>query len=100
MTLSHTSPTHHYIRLAMEPRCTDVLRIRKSIQDALTEMFGLTFASTYIDVLSVDELGSETVIRISPDDAPKFLAAIVGVSRASIKYSAVKESSFLPSLIL
>lgn len=69
MTLSHMLPTHHYIRLAMEPRCTDVLLIRKSLQHALTDMFGLTFASTYIDVLSVNELGSETVVRVNPEYA-------------------------------
>lgn len=66
-TLSHLQATHHYIRLAVEPRCTDVLRIRKSLQDALSDMFGLTFAGTYIDVLSVDELGSETVVRVHPE---------------------------------
>lgn len=67
MTLSHLQTTHHYIRLAMEPRCTDALLIRKSFQDALSDMFGLTFASTYIDVLSVNELGTETVVRVDPE---------------------------------
>lgn len=57
---------HHYIRLAMQPRCTEALLIRKSLQDALTDMFGLTAASTYIDVLFVDEPGSQSVVRISP----------------------------------
>ena len=51
----------------MQPRCTEVLLMRKSIQDALTDMFGVTFASTYIDVLFVNELGSETVIRVNPE---------------------------------
>ena len=55
---------HRYIRLALEPRCTDGLRIRKTLQDALQDMFGLVFAGTYIDVLSVDEPGSEAVIRV------------------------------------
>ncbi|KAN0080131.1 hypothetical protein V8E55_009697 [Tylopilus felleus] len=99
MSSSHLQPTHHYIRLSMQPRCTDALLIRKSIQDALTDMFGLTFASTYIDVLSVNELGSESVVRVNPEDASRILAAIVGASRASIKCSAVKESSFLLSLL-
>ena len=67
MTLSHLQPTHHYIRLSMQPRCTEVLLMRKSIQDALTDMFGVTFASTYIDVLFVNELGSETVVRVNPE---------------------------------
>jgi hypothetical protein len=83
----------------MQPRCSDVLLIRKSIQDALTDMFGLTFASTYIDVLFVNGLGSETVVRVNPEDAPRILAAIVGASRASIKCCTVKDSSFLPSLM-
>ena len=51
----------------MQPRCTDGLLIRKSIQDALADMFGLTSAGTYVDVLFVDEPGSETVIRVSPE---------------------------------
>lgn len=67
MSSSHLQPTHHYIRLSMQPRCTDVLLIRKSIQDALAEMFGLTFASTYIDILFVSELGSESVVRVNPE---------------------------------
>ncbi|KAF8550648.1 hypothetical protein OG21DRAFT_1513730 [Imleria badia] len=99
MTLSHLQPTHHYIRLSMQPRCTEVLLIRKSIQDALADMFGLTSAGTYIDVLFVNELGSESVVRVHPEDAPRILAAVVGASRASIKCSVVKESSFLPSLV-
>ncbi|KAF8415425.1 hypothetical protein L210DRAFT_3431587 [Boletus edulis BED1] len=99
MSLSHLQPTHHYIRLSVQPRCADPLLIRKSIQDALADMFGLTFASTYIDVLFVNERGSESVVRVNPEDASRILAAIVGASRASIRCSAVKESSFLPSLV-
>jgi len=99
MSLNHLPLAHHYICLAMEPRCTDVLLIRKSLQDALMGMFGLTFSSTYIDILSVNEQGSEVVIRVNPDDASRILAAVAGASRASIKCSAMKESSFLPSLL-
>ncbi|KAG8215190.1 hypothetical protein J3R82DRAFT_8723 [Butyriboletus roseoflavus] len=78
MTLSHLPPTHYYIRLSMEPRCTDVLRIRKSLQDALADMFGLTFASTYVDVLSVNEPGSETVVRVDSEYVPVCLWVCVG----------------------
>ena len=60
---SHLQPTQYYIRLAMQPHCADVLRIRKTLQDALADTFGLTSAGTYMDVLSVDEEGSETVVR-------------------------------------
>jgi hypothetical protein len=67
MTLNHLQPMHHYIRLSMEPRCTDVLLIRKSLQNALTDMFGFTFSSTYIDILSVNEQGSEVVVRANPE---------------------------------
>ena len=67
MKLSHLQPTHHYIRFSMQPRCTEVLLIRKSIQDALADMFGLTFAGTYIDVLFVNALGSESVVRVHPE---------------------------------
>lgn len=78
MSSSHLQPTHHYIRLSMQPRCTDALLIRKSIQDALTDMFGLTFASTYIDVLSVNELGSESVVRVNPEYVQVHLYVCMG----------------------
>ncbi|KAF9228141.1 hypothetical protein BS17DRAFT_692784 [Gyrodon lividus] len=90
---------HHYICLSMEPRCTDALLIRKSLQDALTDVFGLTFSSTYIDILSVNEQGSEVVVRVSSENASRILAAVAGASRASVMCSAIKESSFLPSLL-
>jgi len=99
MTLNHLQPMHHYIRLSMEPRCTDVLLIRKSLQNALTDMFGFTFSSTYIDILSVNEQGSEVVVRANPEDVSRILAAVTGASRASITCSVMKESSFLPSLL-
>lgn len=67
MSLRHMHPTHHYIRLAMEPRCTDVLLIRKALQDALSETVGITFAGTYVDVLYVNESGSETVVRVNAE---------------------------------
>ncbi|KIK97328.1 hypothetical protein PAXRUDRAFT_825048 [Paxillus rubicundulus Ve08.2h10] len=95
MTLNHLQPMHHYIRLSMEPCCTDVLLMRKSLQDTLTDMFGLTFSSIYIDILSVNDQGSEVVIRVNPEDASRILAAVA----ASITCSVMKESSFLPSLL-
>ncbi|KIJ61196.1 hypothetical protein HYDPIDRAFT_138023 [Hydnomerulius pinastri MD-312] len=99
MTFNPLPSIHHYICLGVEPCCTDALLIRKSLQDILTELFGLTVSSTYIDILSVNEQGSEIVIRVNPEDAPKILAAVAGASGAPIKFSVVKESPFLPSLL-
>lgn len=53
---------YHYIRFSLAPPC-DVLAVRKSLQDSLTQSFGITSAGTYMDVLWVSPMGSETVIR-------------------------------------
>ncbi len=57
--------SHHYIRFAANPPCTDALTLRKTIQDALLQSFGLTSANTYVDVLWVADDGTEVVARLN-----------------------------------
>ncbi|KAI0369327.1 hypothetical protein BV20DRAFT_968209 [Pilatotrama ljubarskyi] len=92
------SSTHRYVRFAVAPPCTDALTLRKTIQDALGQSFGLVSSHTYVDVLWIADAGNALVVRIGEADAPKLLAAVVA-STASPRLSLVKESSFLPSLL-
>ncbi|KAG6811504.1 hypothetical protein H0H92_007106 [Tricholoma furcatifolium] len=82
---------YHYIRIALTPPSTyrDALTIRKTLQDALTQTFGVTSAGLHVDILWVAEDSS--------DDASKILAAIVAWSDAP-SLRVVRESPFLPSL--
>ncbi|KAF5381525.1 hypothetical protein D9757_008129 [Collybiopsis confluens] len=88
---------YHYLRLSLEPKEQEQLRIRYTIQQALLETFGITAGSIYLDILWVAQDGSDVVIRIRPDDARNVLAA--ATSWSSPKMQLVKESSFLPSLL-
>jgi hypothetical protein len=54
---------YHYLRLSVTPACPDALTIRKAIQDAITQSFGI-YSTTYADVLWVAEDGAETVVRL------------------------------------
>ncbi|KAI1790548.1 hypothetical protein LXA43DRAFT_482963 [Ganoderma leucocontextum] len=92
------SPAHHYIRFGVSPPCADPLTIRKSIQDALGQSFGLVSSHTYLDVLWLSDDGAALVIRIGQSDAPKLLAA-VAAANVGPKLSLLKESTFLPSLL-
>ncbi|KAF8064337.1 hypothetical protein FPV67DRAFT_1504574 [Lyophyllum atratum] len=95
------STDYHYIRIAIVPADheRDPLRIRKTLQDALTQTFGMTSSALYIDILHIVEDGGQCIIRVRKDDASKILAAIVTRSDAP-KLSLVKESPFLPSLTM
>ena len=55
---------YHYIRLAVSPSNNDALGLRKTLQDALAQTFGITASSTYIDILWVADGGEEFVIRL------------------------------------
>ena len=55
----------HYVRFTVDPPCTDGLTVRKTLQDALLQSFGLISANTYIDILWVAEDGREVVIRVN-----------------------------------
>ncbi|KAI6148125.1 hypothetical protein BKA82DRAFT_1007348 [Pisolithus tinctorius] len=123
MSLTPLSANHHYLRLSItlpvrtadsEPdEDVDVLTIRKALQDALGDSFGITSAGTYIDVLAVTKWSTggvrvggrdpwgEVIVRAHTSDAPKILAAITATSPSrpsQPRFSLLRESSFLPSL--
>ncbi|KAI0744587.1 hypothetical protein C8Q76DRAFT_700315 [Earliella scabrosa] len=90
--------SHRYVRFAVSPPCSDALTIRKVIQDALGQSFGLVSSHTYVDILWLADDGSAVVVRLGESDAPKLLAA-VAASSASLRLSLTKESTFLPALL-
>ncbi|KAH9852999.1 hypothetical protein C2E23DRAFT_729913 [Lenzites betulinus] len=92
------SPTYRYIRFAVSPPCAGALTLRKTIQDALGQSFGLVSSHTYVDILWTADDGSALVVRIGESDAPKLLAAVTA-SNAMPRLSVVKESPFLPTLL-
>jgi type III secretory pathway component EscT len=55
---------YHYIRLAISPSNNDALTLRKTLQDALTQTFGVTASSTYIDIFWVADGGEQFVVRV------------------------------------
>jgi hypothetical protein len=70
--MSSTKPTplpqtYHYIRLAITPPLgsdnTDGLAIRRLLQEALAQSFGLALSHVYLDVLGVTATGDECVLR-------------------------------------
>ncbi|KAF9559025.1 hypothetical protein CPC08DRAFT_709156, partial [Agrocybe pediades] len=89
---------NQYIRFSVNSAVSDVLTLRKMVSDALTQQFGMTFASTHLDVLWLDENGSEFVIRIDKDYATN-LATALALRNESPRISLVRESPFLPSLL-
>ncbi|KAG6899622.1 hypothetical protein C0993_008564 [Termitomyces sp. T159_Od127] len=65
--LMHSLPSpYHYIRIAISP-ARDALGLRKTLQDALTQTFGITSAGLYIDVLWLAADAGEAVIRINKE---------------------------------
>lgn len=58
----------HYILLSISPPTQNVFKLRKTISNALEEMFGQTCAAMYIDVLWVEgkdeEGGGKCVVRV------------------------------------
>ncbi|KAH9920837.1 uncharacterized protein BXZ73DRAFT_52011 [Epithele typhae] len=91
-------PAHNYVRLAVAPPCNDAITLRRTIQTALGQSFGLVSSHTYVDVLWIAEEGTEAVVRISPSETEKLLAAVAAAS-ALPRLSLVKQSTFLPSLL-
>lgn len=57
-------PSYHYIRFSIVPPCRDESSLRKTLQDALLQSFGVVTAGTYIDILWIAEDGAETVLRV------------------------------------
>ncbi|KAH9966383.1 hypothetical protein BGW80DRAFT_1178295 [Lactifluus volemus] len=90
--------THHYIRFSISPPSADSLLIRRALQEALAQSFGVALSHTYLDVLWVADSGTECIVRASsPSDAASVMAA-VAVSSGQLRLSVIKESSFLPSV--
>jgi hypothetical protein len=58
------SSEYHYIRLAVYPSNGDALVLRKTLQDSLTQTFGITASATYIDILWVADGGEQFVVRV------------------------------------
>ena len=58
------SQNYDYIRLSITPPCTDAITLRKTIQDALGQSFGMVSSHTYLDILWIGEDGKEMVIRM------------------------------------
>ena len=121
--MQHNLPSErHYIRLAVSPPNLDQLTLRKILQDALTQTFGLTSAVLPIDILWSADDGAQFVVRVHQglvelppglgrniifwervliywnSDASKVLAAVVAWSDPP-RISVLKESPFLPSLL-
>lgn len=86
------------------------------MQDSLAEAFGVTASGTYLDILWIAEDGSNVILRIVAEsvmskkfifagneldirDAPNLLAAVVTTTMGSLRFSMVRETSFLPSLL-
>ncbi|TCD67748.1 hypothetical protein EIP91_011990 [Steccherinum ochraceum] len=90
--------SYHYIRFSVSPPTSDALKIRKTVQDALMQSFGLVAANTYMDVLWLAEDGSEIVLRVGESDASNVMVAVT-TSTSSPRLSVTRESPFLPSLL-
>jgi hypothetical protein len=66
--MQHPFPVeYHYIRLAVFPGNVDALSLRKNLQDALTQTFGLTSSSMYIDILWIANSGEQLVVRVNKE---------------------------------
>ena len=55
---------NHYLCVSIKPPTPDVLTIRKSISDALAQSFGQTSATTYLDIVWINDEGSSAAIRV------------------------------------
>ncbi|OCH92559.1 hypothetical protein OBBRIDRAFT_726545 [Obba rivulosa] len=91
-------PSHHYIRFSISPPSADALSLRKALQDALAQAFGLVAANTYVDVLWLADDGAEAVVRVARSDVPRILASVAAAA-GSPRLALLKESAFLPSLL-
>ncbi|KAL1741378.1 hypothetical protein HDZ31DRAFT_45573 [Schizophyllum fasciatum] len=97
-TTNFAASGNHYCKFSVSPPCSDALSLRRAVEDALGQTFGVTSARIAVDILWVAEDGDEAVMRISTGDAAKLFAALAaydGIPRMTL----VKESPFLPSLL-
>jgi hypothetical protein len=56
---------YRYIRFSVKPSVTDALTLRKLLETAMLQSFGVSRAATYMDVLWISEEGHDAVIRIA-----------------------------------
>lgn len=90
--------THHYIRFSIAPPSSDALHVRRALQEALVQSFGVARSHTYLDVLWVSDSGTECVVRTNgPTDAASVMAA-AAVFQGQPRLSTVRESPFLPAI--
>ncbi|KAI0092351.1 hypothetical protein BDY19DRAFT_884416 [Irpex rosettiformis] len=90
---------YHYLRFAISPSCNDALTIRKLLQDALLQSFGLTSANIQLDLLWIADNGTETILRARQTDATKLMAAAAS-STVGPNLALIKDSPFLPSVLV
>ncbi|KAF7317222.1 hypothetical protein HMN09_00457300 [Mycena chlorophos] len=110
--MSSLSPRFEYLLLRVSPQ-SDALKLRQSIQESLTQAFGLTASDASIDVLWT---GSEApapatgggnpdshgrcVVRVAAGpDAARICAAITA-STAPPRLELVRKTGFLPGLLV
>ncbi|KAF8621320.1 hypothetical protein AX15_007858 [Amanita polypyramis BW_CC] len=90
--------TYRYIRLSVVPPMQDALTLRKAVQDGLGQLFGITSSSVYVDILWINDDGSQFVLRVNEGDAGKLLAAVATTGEPP-RLSLIKQSTFLPALL-
>ena len=56
---------YRYIRLSIAPPVTEPLTLRKMLETAMLQSFGVSRAATYMDILWMDEDGHAAVIRVA-----------------------------------
>nr|GAT59515.1 predicted protein [Mycena chlorophos] len=110
--MSKLSPRFEYLLLRVSPH-SDALKLCQTIQDSLTQVFGLTASDATIDVLWT---GSEApapatgggnlnsngrcVVRVAAGpDAARICAAITA-STAAPRLELVRKTAFLPGLLV
>ncbi|KAG7087769.1 hypothetical protein E1B28_013710 [Marasmius oreades] len=89
---------YHYILLSLYPPFppNSELKIRQSIQEALIQSFGVALGSTYVDIISIKDDGSEAVLRADVGDAKPIMASLAAYTSSM---RVVKDTAFLPALL-
>jgi len=55
---------YRYIRFSVQPGVNDPLSLRKLLESAMAQSFGLSRAGTYMDVFWIAQDGSGAIIRV------------------------------------
>lgn len=56
---------YRYIRFSINPAISEPLTLRKLLENAMLQSFGVSRAATYMDVLWISTDGRAAVIRVS-----------------------------------